>query len=241
MTSATPGAARRRAAGHDAATVPPVDAGSSRAGGTAGRGVRRTRAVGEEQKEARRRQILLAAKTVFADQGFATTTMADVARSAHLSYGAVYWYFTSKDELFHALMELEAEALYRCIVERVGDVAHQGPEVALTHAVAATFRFFEEDRAAVKLLFRDSMAMGGRFEAHVFGIYERFIDELTQLVAAAQEQGEIVAVPPRLAAFSVAALVGQLALRRLATDDGVSAAVVADFAVRLVMDGLRPR
>ncbi|MHB1584315.1 MAG: TetR family transcriptional regulator [Acidimicrobiales bacterium] len=240
MTSATAGAARRRAAGHDGATVPPADAGRS-AGASAGQAVRRTRAVGEEQKEARRRQILLAAKAVFADQGFAATTMADVARSASLSYGAVYWYFTSKDELFHALMELEAEALHRCIVERVGDVAHQGPEVALTHAVAATFRFFEEDRAAVKLLFRDSIAMGERFEAHVFGIYERFIDELTQLVAAAQKQGEIVAVPPRLAAFSVAALVGQLALRRLATDDGVSAAVVADFAVRLVMDGLRPR
>lgn len=197
--------------------------------------------MGEEQKEARRRQILLAAKAVFADQGFAGTTMADVARSAGLSYGAVYWYFASKDELFHALMELEADALHRRILEGVRDSAQQGSEVALGRAVAATFGFFEEDRAAVKLLFRDAMAMGGRFEAHLFGIYERFIDELARLVTAAQEHGEIVAVPSRLAAFSIAALVGQLALRRLSTDDGVSAAVVADFAVRLVMDGLRPR
>jgi AcrR family transcriptional regulator len=197
--------------------------------------------VGEEQKEARRRQILLAAKAVFADQGFAGTTMADVARSAGLSYGAVYWYFASKDELFHALMELEADALHRRILEGVRDSAQQGPEVALGRAVAATFSFFEEDRAAVKLLFRDAMAMGGRFEAHLFGIYERFIDELAQQVSAAQEHGELVAVPTRLAAFSIAALVGQLALRRLSTDDGVSAAVVADFVVRLVMDGLRPR
>lgn len=241
MSSATTGAARRRAAGRTGASVPAGDAGGGRTSGTAERGVRRTRAVGEEQKEARRRQILLAAKSVFAEQGFAVTTMADVARSARLSYGAVYWYFTSKEELFHALMELESDALHRCIVEQVRDVAHLGPEVALTRAVTATFGFFEEDRAAVKLLFRDSMAMGGRFEAHLFGIYERFIDELTLLVTAAQEHGEIAAVPPRLAAFSIAALVGQLALRRLATDDGVSASVVADFGVRLVMDGLRPR
>ncbi len=42
-------------------------------------------------------------------------------------------------------------------------------------------------------------------------------------------------------AFSVAALIGQLALRRLATDDGLPADEVADFVVTLLLDGLRPR
>ena len=37
------------------------------------------------------------------------------------------------------------------------------------------------------------------------------------------------------------ALISQLALRRLATDDGVPASVVADFVVTLLLDGLRPR
>lgn len=236
--------ARRGSASAAAATVPRARreiAAAAAVPEDAGRGSGRSRAVGEEQKEARRGQILLAAKEVFADQGFAATTMADVAKAAGLSYGAVYWYFTSKDELFHALMDMEAAALRTRILAGLHDALLQGPEAALTQAVAATFEFFEGDRAALKLLFRDSMAMGGRFESHVFGIYERFIDELTALVAAGQHEGEIVAVPPRLAAFSVAALVGQLALRRLSTDDGVSAEVVADFAVRLVMDGLRPR
>ena len=44
-----------------------------------------------------------------------------------------------------------------------------------------------------------------------------------------------------MVAFSVAALISQLALRRLATDDGVAASVVADFVVTLLLDGLRPR
>jgi hypothetical protein len=42
-------------------------------------------------------------------------------------------------------------------------------------------------------------------------------------------------------AFTVAALIGQIALRRLSTDDGLEAAVVAEFIVTLVLDGLRPR
>ncbi len=199
------------------------------------------RAVGDAQKEARRGQILAAAKSVFAEAGFQTSTMADVARAAELSYGAVYWYFTSKEELFHALMELEEEALRLRILASLAGLSLEEPDQALRGAIRATFEFFEEDRAAVKLLFRDSYAMGGRFESHLSGIYERFIDDLAEVLSAAQRRGQVIAVPARVAAFSVAALVGQLAYRRLTTDDGLDAGVVADFVVHLIMDGLRPR
>jgi AcrR family transcriptional regulator len=199
------------------------------------------RAIGDDEKAARRRQILAAAKKVFARSGFEVTTMADVARAARVSYGAVYWYFPSKDELFHALMEAEEQALRDHIAVAIVDAAALGTEDALRAAVRATFEFFEADKATVKLLFRDSYALGGRFERHLGGIYERFIGDLEALLRAAQRHGEVVVVPPRVAAFSIAALVGQLAYRRLSTDDGLDAGAVADFVVRLVLDGLRPR
>jgi hypothetical protein len=47
--------------------------------------------------------------------------------------------------------------------------------------------------------------------------------------------------PPKMMAFAITALVGQLAHRRLTTDDGLSAGVAAGFVVDLVMNGLRPR
>lgn len=203
---------------------------------------RAVRAVGDVEKAARRRQILVAAKRVFARKGFHATTMADVAKAAKLSYGAVYWYFASKDELFHALMEAENDALRDHIARSLEtEEAAVGAEGALREAIRATFEFFEADKAAVKLLFRDSYALGGRFERHLGGIYERFVGELEAVLREAQKRGEIVVVPPRVAAFSIAALVGQLAHRRLTTDDGLEAGVVADFVVRLLLDGLRPR
>lgn len=201
----------------------------------------RSRAVGAADKAERRRQILAAAKRVFADAGYHGTKMADVADAAGLSYGAVYWYFDSKDELFHALMDAEDEALRGHISSAVGDATGGDPGVLLRRAIRATFEFFEADRDAVKLLFRDSSALGGGFEQHLFGIHERFIGDLQQLFEAAAARGQIVPVPARIAAFSVAALVGQLAHRRLSTDDDLSASEVADLAVTLLMDGLRPR
>ncbi|GFG75610.1 TetR/AcrR family transcriptional regulator [Mycobacterium botniense] len=204
---------------------------------------RRRRAVSDEDKSLRRDQIMGAAKEVFARKGFHATTIADIAKEAGLAYGLIYWYFDSKDELFHALMAGEEEALRTHLAAALAalDEPAGSAEALFRTAVRATFEFFEADKATVKLLFRDAYALGDRFEKHLGGIYERFIDDIESFITAAQERGEVVAAPPRMVAYTLAALIGQLAHRRLNTDDGVSAAEVADFVVSLALNGLRPR
>jgi AcrR family transcriptional regulator len=202
---------------------------------------RRRRAVSDEDKSARRDEIMAAAKKVFARKGFHAATIADVAKEAGLAYGSVYWYFDSKDELFHALMAVEEQALRSHLAAAVEAPGRDGVEASFRHAVQATFEFFEADKATVKLLFRDAYALGDRFEKHLGGIYERFIDNIETFIVVAQQRGEVVAAPPRMVAYTLAALIGQLAHRRLSTDDGVTAAEVADFVVSLVLNGLRPR
>jgi AcrR family transcriptional regulator len=202
---------------------------------------RRRSAVNAEAKSQQRDDIMAAAKEVFARKGFHNTTIADIAKQAGLAYGSIYWYFDSKDELFHALMAVEEGALRGHIAAAVGARQNGDGEAPFRTAVQATFEFFESDRATVKLLFRDAYALGDRFEKHLGGIYERFIDDIETFIFAAQQRCEVVAAPPRMVAYTLAALIGQLAHRRLSTDDGVTAAQVADFVVTLVLDGLRPR
>jgi AcrR family transcriptional regulator len=201
----------------------------------------RARPGNEADKARRRAQIMAAAKRVFARKGYHATTVADVAKAARMSYGSVYWYFNSKDELFHALMAAEREALRDHIATALTESAGADAEALFAASVRATFEFFESDRAAVRLLFRDASALGGKFERHLFAIYEEFIDEIEAFIVDGQRRGAVVDAPPRMVAFSVAALIGQLAQRRLATDDGVAAAEVADFVVQLLLQGLLPR
>ena len=61
--------------------------------------------VSEEHLEARRRQIVDAAIVCFARDGFHQATMQDICREARLSPGAVYRYFSSKDELIQAIAD----------------------------------------------------------------------------------------------------------------------------------------
>lgn len=202
---------------------------------------RRRRAVSDEDKSARRDEIMAAAKKVFARKGIHATTIADIAKEAGLAYGSIYWYFDSKDDLFHALMAVEEQALRAHVNAAVAMSTEGDGEVSFRAAVQATLEFFEADRATVKLLFRDAYALGDRFEKHLGGIYERFIDDIETFIVSAQKRGQVIIAPPRMVAYTLAALIGQLAHRRLSTDDGVSAAEVADFVVSLVLDGLRPR
>ncbi|MET8003615.1 TetR/AcrR family transcriptional regulator [Nonomuraea glycinis] len=56
----------------------------------------------KEHLEARRRQILDAARRCFLRNGFHSTSMQDVLTEAELSAGAVYRYFKSKDDIIAA-------------------------------------------------------------------------------------------------------------------------------------------
>ena len=69
-----------------------------------------------------RRQILAAALAVFSRQGYAGTTLDDITNSAELSKGAIYWYFSSKADLFATLLG-ERASIFTEILE---DAAGQG-------------------------------------------------------------------------------------------------------------------
>lgn len=195
-----------------------------------------------DQEPQPRDEIMTAAKKVFARNGFHATTIADIAKEANLADGSVYQYFDSKDDLFDALMSAEEYALRTHVAVALASTGKRSDKSwePFRATVQATLEFFEADKAGTRLLLRDAYALGDRFEKHLSSIYERFIDDIDSHMVAAQERGKVISAPPRMVAYSVAALIGQLAYRRLTTDDGVTAAEVADFVVSLVMKGLRP-
>jgi AcrR family transcriptional regulator len=58
----------------------------------------------ERRKEARPRELLDAALALFVAQGFAATTAQDVAKHAGVSKGTLFLYFSSKEDLFKAVV-----------------------------------------------------------------------------------------------------------------------------------------
>jgi TetR/AcrR family transcriptional regulator, transcriptional repressor of aconitase len=77
--------------------------------------------VSQAHLDARRQQILDAARTRFAGHGFAHTSMADIVTESGLSNGAIYRYFTSKDEIVVAVCEQAGEALPQALTAETVD------------------------------------------------------------------------------------------------------------------------
>lgn len=78
----------------------------------------RERSRREEYSEATRLALLLAAKTLFASQGYQATGIEAVAQAARVTRGALYHHFDDKKALFDAVVvDLQANAA-RVIAER---------------------------------------------------------------------------------------------------------------------------
>jgi len=58
-----------------------------------------------QERQARRRRIQEAARTVFAEKGYSGASIELIARAAQLSVGAIYLYFRSKEDLYVSLVE----------------------------------------------------------------------------------------------------------------------------------------
>jgi AcrR family transcriptional regulator len=82
------------------------------------RGRRLGRPPGADGAETRRK-LIEAARDHFARDGYAMTTLKDIATSLGMTTGAVYHYFPSKTELFIAVAEDTAEAFTAAMNEQV--------------------------------------------------------------------------------------------------------------------------
>lgn len=61
--------------------------------------------MADDQGNDQRQRIIDAALKVFADKGYARSTVRAIAAEAHMTTGAIYYYFKDKDDLLAAAME----------------------------------------------------------------------------------------------------------------------------------------
>ena len=99
----------------------------------------------QEEKDRRRAEIVDAAETLYAESGWDSITMDQVARQARLSRALLYVYFRDKEDLLFALVERSLEALRDRFV--VGQQGHaRGIDEVSCYRPAPTWRFHARRR-----------------------------------------------------------------------------------------------
>jgi len=77
-----------------------------------------------EYKEEAKSRILDVANKVFAKKGYHEATMDDIARRLGVSKGAIYLYFSSKEDLFEAMCKTAPQAFKEILYSSFGDEAN---------------------------------------------------------------------------------------------------------------------
>lgn len=119
----------------------------------------------------REQQALAAARTRFAERGYAAVTMDDVAADIGVTKPLLYAYFGNKDGLFLACLAPAAEALEATVGDAVRSAA--GPAEALERGVHAFFGFVDRERDAWRMLFDESLPADGEIARFVGAQRER--------------------------------------------------------------------
>ena len=148
--------------------------------------------ISPAHEQQRREQILVAAMTCFARQGYHATSMDDVVRESRLSVGAIYTYFPSKEELFLALSDHRAEQTLGYLNElfrRPGPMADKSRE-----AVDYFFRMLSDElvpMARVTIEFLAEAAKSERIKERQQRRCESIRQFLQWLLTEAQQRGDV--------------------------------------------------
>ncbi len=179
-----------------------------------------------------RQAILDGAREVFAELGFGATTVRDIIRRTNLASGTFYNYFTSKEDVFQALLDESALEVRPRLKEQ------RKRAKTFEEFVEGTFRTFFDylvtDRTTFAVLRRNAGAL--RMRMNTPEMVAGF-DELRNDIEQAVSNGLIPDVDTDYLTFAVIGIAFEVGDRMLMRDppdpDGA-----ARFATALVLSGL---
>lgn len=163
----------------------------------------------DAQGRTSRARILESAERLFAQKGFAGTSLADIAREADSGKGSIYWHFESKDDILLALLERRAESWIE--ESLAAGRSAEGLLAKLDAAVEMAEGRMRRDQDALRILLLtllERSAIDPRVRKRLRVIYRRYRAETVRYL------GEILPIVPEPQRVAMATLL-------LAAFDGV--------------------
>lgn len=155
-----------------------------------------------------RDKLLLAAKTVFTERGWALSTVDEIVKLAGVSRGSFYVYFDNKRDVFERLWLGVLDDLYeRAAARRPGDTIF----ARLESGNRAFLEVWERETGLMRTVMEALDDPGIRAMLNAMRL--RFIERTTQALARHREQGITHDIDPALAGAALAGMVDTMAYR----------------------------
>jgi AcrR family transcriptional regulator len=193
--------------------------------------------------EATRSRLLRTAQRLFAERGYAGTSVRQITAQARANLGAITYHFGSKERLHHAVLT----GLFTPLAERISAEADAGsaPLAALERIVIIYFEYFREHPDLPRLMLQE-LSQAGPFPPELARQQRRVREAIVTLISRGQADGSVRPGMPMLMALGVVAqpvflAVARRAMTHVAGLDAADPAVMAQaarHAAQFVRQGL---
>jgi len=150
------------------------------------------------EREARQKLILKGALTVFKEKGIEGAKIDEIAREAGFGKATLYYYFSSKEEIFNALLLHGWLSLWRELEDvAVGSDSPRRTFISMLKKIAETVN---TDRPLYEFLFQapKSFTHAENDKAEWKAYQNRLYKVLTELIEQGIKKGQFPAMEPRL-------------------------------------------
>ena len=138
-----------------------------------------------------RRQILSAALKLFADRGYAGTSVQHIVSTAKVTKPVLYYYFGSKAGLYQALVDYAYDERFRLM--QAAAVQCRTLAGKLVEILTALFAFLRENRELMRIAFATAFAAPGEIPSEIRYSEKRTrnFDFIHELIKQGQADGEL--------------------------------------------------
>ena len=148
----------------------------------------RIKSVSKTRKSrATRERIMTAASELMVERGNTDLQMSEVSARCHMSKGALYYYFSDKDELVEAVFEASGDELVSAIEEAVSQAA--SAREALEGLFSELARRMRTRSPLVLALTVELSSMGGELFSAVSGQLSRIVRIIGELLERGKGEG----------------------------------------------------
>jgi TetR/AcrR family transcriptional regulator, cholesterol catabolism regulator len=151
--------------------------------------------------EAKLQHILRTASQVFAQNGFAGTSMRDISRATGVSLAGLYYYFESKQHLLYLIQSTTFTYILESLRSRLLGV-HE-PAERLRLLVLNHIEYFLSHPNEMKVLSHEEDALGDPYSDKVQGIKRRYYTLAREIFDSIAAEGLAPGIHPRVAVLSL--------------------------------------
>ncbi len=194
--------------------------------------------MSQSKQDQRRYQILDAALEVIVNKGYEGSSMSDIVEKSKLSKGAIYWYYSSKKEVYLALVNHWVHRYSPTLNLIIED--DKSASVQLKELFKYFISQYETDQKVFKAVavFWSLASRDNDFKEKFDKVYSEFLILIEKIIIKGVESNEFKNIDTKIAALSIMVNIESTIWFTLFNDFGISATKYMQTITEFILAGL---